>query len=171
LQIPEYHVARFRVSPSGKNYASCYYNLDHCGHLLLPASLLAQSATPAQRLAGQTRRVWVFQRIERIMGAGDNCKSGEQDEFSADDSVTITKCENSKLVHRKQTWSVRNDGVDDWIKIGMDEYQLLFTHDANTMTLRKVSTEKPTATVDKDYRRQSEYLSSAWTKPRKGIGT
>jgi len=47
----------------------------------------------------------------------------------------MTKCENGKLVHMKETWSIRNHGVDDWIKIGTDEYHLLFTQDAKNMKL------------------------------------
>lgn len=117
---------------------------------------VAQSASPAQKLTGRTHHVWVYERLERIMGAGDNCKRGEEDDFSSDHEVTITRCENGKLVRTKQTWSIRNDGIDDWVKIGTEEYQLLFTADGKTMTLRKVSTEKPMATEDKDYRRQSE---------------
>ena len=105
---------------------------------------------------GQTHHVWVFQRIERIMGAGESCKRGEEDDFSADHSVTTTKCDNGKLVRTKRTWSMRNDGVDDWITIGGEEYQLLFGEEGRTMTLRKISTEKPKATVDKDYRRRSD---------------
>jgi len=117
---------------------------------------VAQPRDASQRLAGQTHHVWVFQRIERIMGAGESCKRGEEDDFSADHSVTTTKCDNGKLVRTKRTWSMRNDGVDDWITIGGEEYQLLFGEEGRTMTLRKISTEKPKATVDKDYRRRSD---------------
>jgi hypothetical protein len=70
--------------------------------LFLQTLCLAQSAGPAQKLSGRTHHVWVYERVERIMGAGDNCKRGEEDDFSSDHKVTITRCENGKLVHTQQ---------------------------------------------------------------------
>jgi hypothetical protein len=127
--------------------------------LLIVAMVLAQSTMAkspenfATKLAGTTHRTWVFERFERIMGAGMRCVQGDTLEFFADQTVLVSRCIQGKISSEKQNWSLQDEGIDHWITIGSEQYLLLFTSDNKTMTLRKRSDVKSMATVDKEYHR------------------
>ena len=109
-----------------------------------------------QKLTGGTHRVWVFKRFDTMLGPGQTCLRGEDVDLHADHTVAIRTCSNGKIVSSHDTWTTKNDGVDDWIIIGADQYELLFQDSDNTMILRNVSHSKTVPTTDKIYRRQKD---------------
>jgi hypothetical protein len=110
-----------------------------------------------QRLTGGSSRVWVYQRVERVMGdpQSGSCIKGEEYKFLAAHTVVITHCVNKQLVSETKEWSARSDGVDDWIRIGSEEFQLMFNNNDQLMRLRKKAGVKGEETIDKDFRKAS----------------
>jgi hypothetical protein len=133
-----------------------------CSLLLIivfcPLAFLQQEMTEnINKLAGENQKTWTYERGEVYMGQKNKCISEQSLTFYQNNRVTIKRCERGITISEERAWSiVRKSSIDIALKIGDEEYFLLFAplnpkSNKEKMILRQRAVEQTTPTRDLIY--------------------
>jgi hypothetical protein len=134
--------------------------------LELRSSGTEPSATPDQdvqstesKLTGGNSRAWIYQRIDKTMGASDECHQGKIYHFAANHTVINEHCVDGHVKSDTHAWHVEKSGpLDLVLRIDGQAFILLFKSESTgmLMKLRRFGTSKPDPTTDEEFRFESE---------------
>ncbi len=128
-----------------------------CGSLASADSTSLSLVESRQKLTGNVSKEWVLERVEKFMGANQQCRQGEAYNFNSNETVDHGRCVNGRWIENTLPWTLRDaDDLDRELTIGDTTYVLLFRDvgDEEQMRLRVRAGEKTTPSVDKILRHE-----------------
>jgi hypothetical protein len=127
------------------------------GLVLLSGHVLGQDgvASHVQKLTGGNAREWVLQQIITSMGPTPGCTQGESYRFTANNKVTVSKCDGSQLKSSTYDWKIEQLGsIDVAVTFNNQRYYVLFrdVDDKHFMRLQVRSDSKTNPSRDFELR-------------------
>ncbi len=105
--------------------------------VIVGVSLNARADTIIDRLAGKSEKTWQVEAFDISLGAASKCTKGLQYIFNVDGTITTRSCINSEVQVNRYSFSIEDDGIDNFISYDGQKYRLIYSMKENDLGLEE----------------------------------